>query len=199
MRAAERVGNRTGKVKACLALTFASEARTWAFAVLHRLSQHFQSIILRLLWACKHFHDWIETCTMQSCLFSHRNGPEVEEDGGTRSSGLGQGTALQPQSAGVGLQILYCEGSATLATMKRWNQHRVELHAPPHIPRRPTSWERLVYAVSIGQSNGLDCQRTASGHVMMMGSRTAPSSPAGNLSAYLVPVALRDWPKVVND
>lgn len=32
--------------------TFASEAPTWAFAVLHLVSQHFRSIILRLLWAC---------------------------------------------------------------------------------------------------------------------------------------------------
>ena len=78
-------------------------------------------------------------------------------------------------TAGTVLQILrrYC--SATLGTMKRWNQYRGELHAPPHIPRRPTSWERLVYGVPIEQSNRLGCQRPGGGHVMMMGSRRPPA------------------------
>lgn len=115
----------------------------------------------------QHFHDWLEACTMQSCLYSQRNGPE--KDGRTRCSGLSQRAA--PQA----LFCKYCKGSGTLATMKRWNQYRGELHAPPHIPRRPTSWERLVYGVPIGQSNRLGCQRPGCGHVTMMGSKTAPS------------------------
>lgn len=174
IRAAERAGIQTGKVAAMpcepcsYAHTFASEAPTWAFAVLHLVSQHFRSIILRLLWACSIFMIGSTHAQCSHVFYSQRNGPE--EDGRTRCSGLGQRAA--PQA----LFCKYCEGSATLATMKRWNQYRGELHAPPHIPRRPTSWERLVYGVPIEQSNRLGCQRPGCGHVTMMGSKTAPSA-----------------------
>lgn len=170
-RAAERAGIQTGKVAACLArmLTLLPlRLPTWAFAVLHLVSQHFRSIILRLLWACSIFMIGSTHAQCSHVFYSQRNGPE--EDGRTRCSGLGQRAA--PQA----LFCKHCEGSATLATMKRWNQYRGELHAPPHIPRRPTSWERLVYGVPIEQSNRLGCQRPGCGHVTMMGSKTAPSS-----------------------
>ena len=112
----------------------------------------------------QHFHDWLDACTMQSCLLLAKKWPRR----GRAHS------VLWPRAAPQALFCKYCEGSATLATMKRWNQYRGELHAPPHIPRRPTSWERLVYGVPIEQSNRLGCQRPGCGHVMMMG--TAPSS-----------------------
>jgi hypothetical protein len=172
MRAAERARhpNREGRSMPCsYAHTFASEARTWAFAVLHLVSQHFRSIILRLLWACSNFMIGSLHAQCSHVFTRKENGPE--EDGRTRCSGLGQRAAPQV------LFCKYCEGtgSATLATMKRWNQYRGELHAPPHIPRRPTSWERLVYGVPIEQSNRLGCQRPGGGHVMMMGSRRPPA------------------------
>ena len=120
--------------------TFASEARTWAFAVLHLVSQHFQSIILRLLWACSNFMIGSMHAQCSHVFTCKRNGSE--EGGHTRSSDLGQCAAPQV------LFCKYCSGSATLATMKRWNQCRGELHAPG-IPRRPSYWERLVCAVPI--------------------------------------------------
>lgn len=83
--AAERADIRTGKVAACFAHTFASEASTWAFAVLHldfpALSVDPPSAVVGL----QHFHDWLDACTMQSCLYWQRNGPE--EDGRPRCSG----------------------------------------------------------------------------------------------------------------
>jgi len=48
----------------------------------------------------QHFHDWLDACTMQSCLYSQRNGPD--EDGRTRCSGLG----VTRSTAGIVLQIL---------------------------------------------------------------------------------------------
>lgn len=101
-------------------------------------------------------------------FYSQRNGPE--EDGRTRCSGLGQRAA--PQA----LFCKYCEGSATLATMKRWNRYKESYTRRRTSPERPTSWERLVYGMPIEQSNRLGCQRPGGGHVTMMGSKTAPSS-----------------------
>ena len=87
-RAAERAGIQTGKVAACLArmLTLLPlRLPTWAFAVLHldfpALSVDPPSAVVGL----QHFHDWLDACKMQSCLYSQRNGPE--EDGRPRCSG----------------------------------------------------------------------------------------------------------------
>ena len=95
-RAAERAGIQTGKVAACLArmLTLLPlRLPTWAFAVLHLVSQHFRSIILRLLWACSIFMIGSTHAQCSHVFYSQRNGPE--EDGRTRCSGLGQRAAPQ--------------------------------------------------------------------------------------------------------
>lgn len=108
-----------------------------------------QSIILRLLWACRNFMIGSLHALCSHVFTCQKMAPERRAGTvGRRSSDLGHGAASTPQRAQVLLFCKNCTGSATLATMKRWRQYRGELHAPDSPRRKPNPWERLVFGAA---------------------------------------------------
>lgn len=98
-----------------------------------RAASHFPALSVdhpSALVGLQQIHDWLDACTMQSpFLLGKEMAPKrVDTTGPLTSAGH---HAAAPQV----LFCKYCKCSGTLATMKRRNQYRGELHAPGAHPQ----------------------------------------------------------------